>query len=488
MLNNRELTYIPQTITSNAVLTYFAALVITNLLYSPYAMEWYFWLFGIVEVCVFFLLGNYCSRNWYAISEQQFVKRLVIVSLLLRVAYVFFSCWFYNDMTGSLLEFNAADSESYDELAKYGALCLREDHWDFVHRMNLYAGGHVAFSDSGYTAYLAVIYWLTNDSVLVVRLIKAVCSTLTVYLVYCFSQRNFGESTARIAAILCMLMPNLIYYCGIHLKETEMVFLAVLFAERADALLQRGRFAIWPTFFLIVITFVMFTFRTALAIVLVLALLVTLVLSSNKVVTWGKRILVIIFAIGFIMTMLMQNENIFNEVQTMAQTDIRAQQTGNMQWRSTRGGKGNAKQRFAKYATATVFAPMIFTIPFPTLVNSGQQEGQRMICGGNFCKNITSFFTVMALFMLLFSGDWRKYVLPISILCGYLVILVFSSFAHAERFHLPTIPFAMMFAAYAMAKFNERPHYKRWYTYWLIAMFLGAILWNWFKLAGRGMV
>lgn len=482
-MNNRELTYIPQTITSNAVLTYVAALCMTNLLFSPYAMEWYFWLFGIGEVCLFFILGNYCSRNWSLVSEQQFVKRLVVVSLLIRIAYVLFSYWFYYHMTGKFFEFSVGDAEFYDDMGKAGAQMWRDGNWDVFSEFRKYA----AFSDTGYTVYLTLIYYISNDSILFARILKAVWSTLTVYLVYRLAQRNFGESTARVAAILCMLMPNLIYYCGLHLKETEMVFLTVLFAERADALLRRGKFALGPTFFLILITFMMFTIRTALAIVLVLALLVTLVLSSDRVVGWGKRILVILFALGFIATMLLQNESIYGEVQAMAQTDVRAQQKGNMQWRSTRGGKGDAKQRFAKYAGAAVFAPMIFTIPFPSMINTGQQN-QVMIHGGNFCKNITSFFTILALFMLLFSGDWRKYVLPISILCGYLVILVFSNFAQSERFHLPSIPFAMMFAAYAMAKFNERPRYKRWFTYWLAAMFVAAIAWNWFKLAGRGFV
>lgn len=386
-------------------------------------------------------------------------------------------------MTGKFWEFNYGDVGFYDETARFCADMIRHGDWNFYAWIRKFA----AFSDTGYNVYLTFVYLLSNDSILFARILKAMWSTLTVYLVYRLAQRNFGESTARVAAILCMLMPNLIYYCGLHLKETEMVFLTVLFAERADALLRRGKFALGPTFFLILITFMMFTIRTALAIVLVLALLVTLVLSSDRVVGWGKRILVIIFALGFIATMLLQNESIYSEVQTMAQTDIRAQQKGNMQWRSTRGGKGDAKQRFAKYAGAAVFAPMIFTIPFPSMINTGQQN-QVMIHGGNFCKNITSFFTILALFMLLFSGDWRKYVLPISILCGYLVILVFSNFAQSERFHLPSIPFAMMFAAYAMAKFNERPRYKRWFTYWLAAMFVAAIAWNWFKLAGRGFV
>lgn len=484
MLNNRELTYIPQKITSNAVLTYFAALGVVNLLFSPYAMEWYFWLFGIVEVCMFFILGNYCSRKWSYIYEPQFVKRLITTSLLIRFVWVLFSYWFFYHMTGEYFEFNAGDVLYYDEMGKLGAQMWRNGQWDVFSEFRKYA----AFSDTGYTVYLTIIYYISNDSILFARIIKAVWGALTVYLVYRFAQRNFGESTARIAAILCMLMPNLIYYCGSHLKETEMVFLTVLFAERADALLRRGKFSFGPTFFLILIAFAMFTIRTALAIVLVLALLTTLVLSSDRVVGWGKRVLVIIFSLGFITTMLLQNESIWSEVQTMAQTDVRSYQQGNMQYKATRKDKAGRQQRFAKYASSAVFAPMIFTIPFPSMTQTGGQENQRIIHGGNFCKNVTSFFTILALFMLLFSGDWRRHVLPISILCGYLIVVAFSAFAASERFHLPSIPFAMMFAAYAMVKFNERPRYKRWYSYWLAAMFVAAIAWNWFKLAGRGMV
>lgn len=480
----RELTYIPKTITNNAILVYFAALLATNLIYSSYAMEWYFWLFGIVEVGMFFLLGNYCSKKWAYISEPLFVKKLITVSLLIRIVWVLFSYWFYYHMTGEYFEFNVGDAKFYHDMATDGANMLRQGNWNIFSQFNQWLG----FSDTGYMTYLSLIYYISNDSILFARILKTVWSTLTVYFVYRFAQRNFGESTGRIAAILCMLMPNLIYYCGQHLKETEMVFLAVLFAERADNLLRRGKFAFGPTFFLILIAFVMFTIRTALAVTLVLALLVTLVLSTDKVVSWGKRILVIIFALGFMATMLFQNESIWGEVQALAQQDVIQGQKENMRWRSERGEQGEAKQKFAKYAGAAVFAPMIFTLPFPSMVNTQGQEEQRLLHGGNFCKNITSFFTILTLFMLLFSGDWRKYVLPLSLMCGYLIILVFSNFAQSERFHLPSLPFAMMFAAYAMAKFNAKPKYKRWFTYWLVAMFVAAIAWNWFKLAGRGYI
>ena len=111
-----------------------------------------------------------------------------------------------------------------------------------------------------------------------------------------------------------------------------------------------------------------------------------------------------------------------------------------------------------------------------------------MIHGGNFVKNILSGFTIAALFILLFSGDWRKYVLPLAILCGYLVVLVFSTFAQSERFHLPILPFSLMFAAYGISKMNEVWWIKKYYPYWCALMFVAAIAWNWFKLAGRGMI
>ena len=159
-------------------------------------------------------------------------------------------------------------------------------------------------------------------------------------------------------------------------------------------------------------------------------------------------------------------------------------QQSNMEWRSIRSG-GN---KFAKYAGATIFAPMIFTIPFPTMTETPGQENQKMIHGGNFVKNIVSYFTIMALLILLVTGNWRKHVLPIAVLCGYLVVLVFSSFAQSERFHLPILPLTLMFAALGISLMKENPWVRKYFSYWRVLMFLAAVAWNWFKLAGRGMI
>ena len=156
-------------------------------------------------------------------------------------------------------------------------------------------------------------------------------------------------------------------------------------------------------------------------------------------------------------------------------------QTEGYAWRAERKG-GNT---FAQYATASVFAPLIFTIPFPTMANIPYHENQMMMNGANFIKNVMSSFTIFALVLLLIRGGWRKHVLPIALTSGYLVVLVFSNFAHSERFHFPVLALELMFAAYGITLLTNK--HKRWFTIWLVGICLASILWAWIQLAGRGL-
>ena len=108
-----------------------------------------------------------------------------------------------------------------------------------------------------------------------------------------------------------------------------------------------------------------------------------------------------------------------------------------------------------------------------------------MMNGANFIKNIMSGLTIFALFTLLLNGEWRKHVLPIALMCGYLVVLVFSNFAHSERFHFPVLAFELMFAAYGVTQLKNK--HKRWFMIWLVVVCVANIAWAWIKLAGRGL-
>ena len=43
------LAFVPRKVTNIAILVYVAALLTCNVLFYEYAMEWYFWIFGLVE-------------------------------------------------------------------------------------------------------------------------------------------------------------------------------------------------------------------------------------------------------------------------------------------------------------------------------------------------------------------------------------------------------------------------------------------------------
>lgn len=411
-------------------------------------------------------------------KESVFEKRLLIYALIPRVLFTLLIYWIFQSNYSDEFGFEAGDATFYHDQAKDFANALRNGNfitvWNRTAKM-------IDISDLGYSAYVGFIYWLTGDSIIIVRLLKCLLSAITVLLIYRIAKRNFDESTARIAAIFCALWPNFWYYCGVHLKETEMVFLGVLFVEQADQMLRSRQFIAWKVIPVLLIAAALFTVRTPLGLVALLALVFSLVMSSSKVVNWGKRIIVGTLAIALIAVTM--GNRIQEQAQSLLETAQSQDQRSNMEWRATRDN-GNA---FAKYAGSAIFAPMIFTLPFPTMANVEGQDVQQLLNGGNFVKNIMSFFVLVAMFALLLSGEWRQHLLPLSFMLGYLVVLSLSNFAQSERFHQPALPFEIMFAAYGLSIAVQKKKYKRWFTYWCGIMFIAAIAWNWFKLAGRGL-
>ena len=475
--------FMPQKISNLSMVTYLMAIISCSVLFSTHILSLQWWIFGIISVIGFFFFANRQTKLWINTRPMAFTKKLFWSALAIRVVWVLVSYYLYYQWTGTPFSINAADELVYDASAREIAEALRNGNYNIFKTAQFSMGHYESISDLGYPMFLGLIYWIFWDSILIARIIKALLSAWTAVLVYKVASRNFGESTGRMAGIFCMLMPNLLYYCSFQLKEIEMVFLAMLFVERADWLLRQPKLKAMQTVVVMLIPLFLFMIRTALAATLVAAFFCALLLTTGRVSGFGKRAVLIVVAGVFAATMFLTSTSIGSEVSQMWQTRGSTQQS-NMEWRSRRDN-GNV---FAKYAGAAVFAPMIFTIPFPTMTETPHQENQKMIHGGNFVKNIVSYFTIMALLILLVTGNWRKHVLPLAVLCGYLLVLVFSNFAQSERFHLPILPLTLMFAALGISLIKENPWMKRYFNYWCVLMFIAAIAWNWFKLAGRSLI
>lgn len=465
------LDYFPRYFSTRAIYCYLITLFLVSVAFSRFAMPFQFMLFGLVAVLLFFLLSNRLTMEWRKFNDKSFVRKLFFTALIIRVVYVVFIYFYYVEMTGEPHAYHPGDELVYQIL---GEVWKNNGFADM--KATMY---YMEFSDSGYGWWLGFEYLLLGTHVLTARICKCFIDAFSCVLMYNLAKRNFGEGAGRMTAVFCMLMPNMWYYCGVTLKETEMTFLVILFAERADLVLRSPKIAVKDIIIPLLCILLMFTFRTALAAVMFAALVAGLIFTSGKQLQMWKKILYsTVFAVWMFATVGVE---MVQEAQQLWE-DKSTNQTEGYEWRANREG-GN---QFARYASASLFAPMIFTIPLSSMVDITNQENQMMMNGANFIKNVLSGLTIFALFRLLMSGEWRKHVLSIAVTCGYLVVLVFSNFAHSERFHLPILGFELMFAAYGITMLKNKQ--KRWFAMWLVFVCAANIVWAWIKLAGRGLL
>lgn len=267
-----------------------------------------------------------------------------------------------------------------------------------------------------------------------------------------------------------------------------MVFLVCWFVYLMDSVLSSERITVARVLPATLVGMSFFLFRSALGLVAFASVMLSVVFTSQRILSWGKKLFAGIVVVALLFVGM--GDNIQTQTKRVSQSIQSNEQSANMNWRAGRkDASGRQNKLITKYATAAVFAPLIFTIPFPTFNQaSATQILQQMLSGGSFIKNILSFLVILVMFIMLFSGEWRRHVFIIAFTCGYLVALVFSNFAHSGRFHMPVMPMLMMFAAYGVSIAHKSPKYKRWFLYVCFIEVVACIFWNWFKLAGRGMI
>lgn len=477
---NNGLTYIPKWLTNKGLIAFLLAFGGIAVVWSEYTVPLGFAVVSVISVFVFFYGGNTLSNSWKNINSKDYVKRVFIIGILLRAfwsLYVYFWNQSYFGTTLGSLE----DVGFYVSMGQEAANSLSNFNFSFIDRwLNVYK---ISIDDIGYPLLLGIEYALSGNisDVVVPFICKTLMGAYTSVLIYKIAHRHFDENVARIAAVFCMLNPNMIWWCASMMKEADMVFFSTLFVERMDNALTQKKISFVGFVPAALIGSYVFLYRAALGAVTFLAFFATIILVSRKIVSTGKKVLAgllvaLVLAVGMGQTIIDKSKDMYENVRGGGQK-------GNMEWRSKRAG-GN---QFAKYAGAAVFAPLIFTLPFPTLSCANpNQFSQMQLSGGNYIKNVLSAFVIYAMIVLVFSGEWRKHVFPMSFMLGYLVILVMSGYAQSGRFHMPIWPFEMMFAAYGLCMLPKKKKY--WINYVLVGEIVICFAWQWFKLKGRGMI
>lgn len=463
--------FFPRQIATKGIALYLLALASVTVLFFSYAMSLTYIIMGVVWVGGFFLLTSYCSRRWKDVSQRRFVTNVVLTAIGLRLVWVVFSYFYYIAQTGIPFEFESADAVMYYETSSW----LSTRSWKEVIDYLFLSRNEV--SDSGYLFYLTLLYKITGPSVFIARVVKTLWSAATVLLIYKLSSRVINEEVGRLSAIMSCFMPNLIVYCGLHLKETEMLFLMVAYLERADYLLRSRKYNLFTILAPSLLLLSLFTFRTVLGIAGAFAFVSGLVFTNTSVVGRSKRIMLIGWAITA--AVVLAGGTLVNEVQELWQNRDSNQETK----RLDQTNKGN---QWAMYATGTVMAPMIFVLPFPTMVNVDEQYNQQVLSGGNFVRNFLGVFVLLALYMAFFvKKNWRDLSLIVAFVVAYLGIISMSGFANAERFLLPGLPVLLIMASYGITLLNA--HYYKYVKIWYIIVPIMSIAWAFFKLGSRGL-
>lgn len=474
---------VPGWLIGRSIVCFFIAMSVCWLAFA-YVPKFELWMAASISVVLFFYGSMAMLRNWKNTKEKTFVRNVFIAGFVTRFIWVLYLYFIFNPNHFGDTIGDATDTAWYMPFAK-AIVQWMSNGFDvpFSQLMDEWAS---VIDDSGYPVWLAIIYSVVGieNDVFVPYLLKCLMGAYCAISIYRIAKRHYGDGVARMAAIFIALNPNMIYWCGTMFKEAEMIFLCCVAIDNFDRVLSSGqKFTFRSLFPGMLATFAVFFFRAPLAIVIFLAVFAHIVMVSHRVMSMGKKILAGVLVAAFLAVSM--GDRIRTQSQALVEEAQSNKQQANMEWRGDRKG-GNS---FAKYASAAVFAPLIFTIPFPTFNQANEyQLLQVQLSGGSYIKNIMSFFVILVMFMMLISGEWRRHVFIIAYTCGYLLVLVMSNFAQSGRFHMPVWPMLMLFAAYGIQIAKGNARVRKWFPLVLVLEVVICLAWNWFKLKGRGMI
>ena len=452
---------------------YLLALLVISFAFREHAMQLKWLLWGIGEVLFFFVLTTVFYPRWKNDEPKKFWRKVFWAALAIRLLYVVFSYFYFKHTEG--IPFDGPG----DAVGYYNRSVLLSRHirkGDFGFAIDVIGNYSIGYSDRGYLIWLTFLHTLFGRGVLVARIFKALMSAYLCIVVYKLASRSFGERTGRLAAVMCVFMPILIQLTGMHIKEMEMIFLSILALERLDYLIRSKKYTFWNILFPILLIGLCFGFRTVIGMCLVFAFLVFVILSPKNLVNRKGKIITLsvttfVFLV-FLFTMIGSEMKIIYRI-NFSGTDYMAKKYESLGLQHTEIAK-------SKY-----LFPGAFVLPLSPMVKEAPNHN-KMIHGSTYVKNFLAFFAMLAIMIAIRQRKWRDFSLIGAYELSYLAIIMFTFTSNSERFHEPAIPLMLVMAAYAMTHLR-RKDLTLLYVYCGL-LFVALFVWNWLKLAARGMV
>lgn len=468
--------YWPQRYTQFALLFTMLIIAFFNLLFLKYAMPVFLLVSGILIIAFFFLYLNRYTKKWHDIAEKPFYTKLFWHSFAYRlvfVGYMYLLTWIHNPQALPL-HFNARDPWKY-----WAAARAIQGHLFSSQVFEILATYYRSTADFGFPLYLGFMHSLVN-SVIWVIFLNCVWGSLTVVLLSKISHIMFSYDHAKLTGILAMLMPPLMWFGAMYLKETVMIFLVVCVFYFSLKSYEAGKWSLQNLFIVVGASFSLFYFRTVLAVLVIFSVgfYIGLNLPSRR-----KSFFSIVFALVFFVSIY----QVAIKSQQLAEAQAQYDRIDSAGENILSDKVGMVKNISVKQAAVLPFilAGAVVT-PFPSFLDTDERQFSVLAHFPNeLIRNLIYYFAFLGFFFCV-KNSLAKSSLVLFFSAGYIFILAITSTSFLDRFQLPVLPFIIILIS--VGYINSSPMWRNRWRYYLILMFCAQVAWNVFKLSIRGIL
>ncbi len=465
-----------RTYTNIAVLFTLLVVLFHIVIFPEYAMPLFIILGGVGTTFLFFVALQEYPKHW--LTTSGFIRKLFIHSVLYRIVGVialYLLTLFFDP--GSLpFEIKAIDSVNYNSSGLLAAEAIQRGESVF----KALSGFWKSESDYGFSIVIGVLYYLFGPYPLVIKIFNVLIGSLIVIRIYQITRHIYDEERARLAGILLMLMPPLIWFGGMALKETLLIFIIVNVAYLIIKQVFVTGFKWAVMGFVVFQIAITLYFRTIMAPLLLTCALLQIVFlrTPNK----GYRILAVFISVLLIYGSYLVVDRL-GMLESIEEMILASQDQFENELSNAAEAKGISY-------TAAIVAPLLIAgamvTPFPSLLNF--EEGQLGIYAhfyNEIIRNCLYFFVFYGLIRVL-KHRRKGSVFLLSFSVGYILILAISGISFQDRFQILVLPFLTIFMADGIHT-NYPGKTKHWKIY-LFFIFAAILMWNLFKLSNRGLL
>lgn len=465
-----------RTNTNLGILFSTAILLFHIIVFPNYIMPLPILLIGLAIILFF-----YTALRGYTILWQHtkgIKMKLFFHSLLYRILGVLgmYFITFNYDPNSLPFELSAADSWNYHYSGVIVADAIRDNKNIFTALSYFWKSE----SDYGFSIIIGGLYSVFGKIPYVIKLFNAIIGSYTVVRIYQITKIVYQEEQAKIAGILAMIMPPLLWFGGMFLKETFLIFLLVNATYFAMKITQSLKYR--PLYIAIILFHfgLIFYFRVVLAPILLAAIL--LQTAFFKLKRRSDYLFSFLIAAGIIIGSLYVMKILHMDVYVEEALAASSDQFGNEL-------EGASKSRGVNYAAALV-APLLIAgailTPFPSVLDFDiSQLAIYAHFQNEIIRNGMYFFVFFGLIRAIRLKQ-RKTILVGSLAIIYIMVLAASGISHQDRFQIISLPFLIVFMADGVvSKYKQQQ--KHW-TLYLILISVIILMWNVFKLSIRQLI